>query len=393
MQGTTKLLLTLGILCLLFGQSQIVKAQCGFTIYPSNAVNVICAGDNNGSISILADTSGGAAVLYSYMLPAGTPAQMEATTVGGVKVFTDTFSNLTAGTYDIVVADETFCSDTVQVTVGEPTAPFEIVFDSIRHSECGNNGYLAASTIGGWSTPTSFTWVGIDIMGDTIDGYPRTFGYQNTALPPGTYTACATDSRGCMDCITQILTGGSIFEVSLATQNGSLPLDLGDSIELVATPNSGTNVVYEWFPLKDLQSISTLQDSVRVSPCEDRTYIVKAVDVDRQCAAIDEMEITLAGRFEPWLPNIFNPSSPNSNNNAFQAFGLGIEEVDLEIFDRKGAIIYESTEGDSTNIEMWDGTLGNSGEIAVAGKYLYIARIKSVCGEVVSKNGGITLLR
>ncbi|MEZ5024750.1 MAG: hypothetical protein R2728_16110 [Chitinophagales bacterium] len=392
MHETKNLLFALGMFCLLVCLPQAVNAQCpGFSIINASATDVVCKGDNNGRITVLVNNTG-ATILTSYIQPGPPPSgQMQATSIGGNQVFVDTFYNLAAGVYDVIVGDETLCTDTIKVTVSEPSSPFTVLFDSTRDASCGNNGYLAASTTGGWSNPTVFVWDGYDPMGQQINGFPKQLGFQLTTLTAGTYTVTATDSRGCKDDSTITLVGGSIFEVDITSFNNTLPMPLGDSIDLVATPNSAGNITYSWFPLRDLESISLLGDTVRVKPCVERSYIVLAIDQDRQCSDVDSIRITLDGSFAPWLPNIFDPTDPSPDRSEFKAFGKGIVEVDLEIFDRKGAIVYETP--DSVALGSWNGKFGNTGSDLVAGKYLFISRIKSICGEIISKSGGITLLR
>lgn len=392
MHETKNLLIALGILCLMFCHMQTISAQCpGFSIKNVNVTDVVCKGANDGKISIVVDSTG-ATTLAAFIQPGPPPSgTMQPTVIGGARVFVDTIYNLGIGTYDVIVGDETFCTDTVRVTIADPPSPFTVILDSVKNATCGNNGYLAASTTGGWSNPTLFNWDGY-FMGQQIDGFPKQLGFQITTLTEGTYTVTATDSRGCTDDTTITISGGAPLEVDITTFNNTLPMPLGDSIDLAVSSNApGNNITYSWFPLRDFQLISSLGDTVRVSPCEERTYMVFAIDQDRQCSDVDSIRITLDGTFAPWLPNIFDPSDLSPDRNEFKAFGKGIVEVDMEIFDRKGASVYQTP--DSVAIGTWNGKFGNTGSDLVAGKYLYISRIKSICGEIIRKSGGITLLR
>ncbi len=392
MQRTIKILFSIVIFCLCFGQFVFAQNCPNFNIVGSPTTSsVTCSGDSDGSVSVLINYAPGS-TLGSYIAGVTAPAPMQDTTVGGGTLATATYNNLPAGTYDLIVEDITLCSDTFSFTIEAPTLPFSVMIDSSSDANCGNNGYIHVVTDGGWSSPAVFTWDGVDVNNNQIAGFPRNLGSSLSAIGEGTYTVTATDSRGCTASDQVTISGSTPFSIDISILDGSLPLELGDSIDLLVTPNAPSPTIqYTWFPTTKLTPLSASGDSVRVQPCTETSYLVYAVDPVRQCDDLDSILITLQGEFNPWLPNVFNPDSFNPANNKFQAFGVGIESVEMEIFDRKGALVYENPEG--VIIGEWDGTIGDTGTKAVAGKYLYVLRIRSICGEIVTRSGGISLLR
>lgn len=377
--------------CLLFSLE--AGAQCladtSFALSTPQIVNDTCKGDANGAVTIrinpLSATSTGYSIFFNGSGPfAPTPS------VSVPGTWESQFSGLAANTYQAIVVDNNFCADTIEVQIREPDEPFTVVIDSVRDALCGSNGYIAATTTGGWSNPSVFTWTAFDDDMNVLPGYPRTLGYQLQGLTGGLYNVSATDLRGCRATASVNLVAGLPFEVSIDPPTDQT-VSLGDSIDISASVNSGTNITYQWFPTTYLQPLSAANDSVRSKPCSDVTYIVLAIDASRNCSDADSITVSLTGEFDPYIPNIFNPYSPDPRNNVFQAFGPGITDVEMQIFERKGGLIFENPA--DTRIGTWDGRIGDSGPEAVAGKYLYFLRITSICGETVSRSGGVTLLR
>lgn len=378
---------------LIFSETAIHAQNCNFTLLPPRKMDVVCKGETNGEASIIVNGFG-SSNFSAFIEPNMPSGNMDPFNVGSATVFVDTFSNLAAGTYSIVVRDnDANCFDTTKVTIEEPVEAFDVVFDSIRNADCGNNGYLNVKVSGGYSKPTIFTWDAVDANGFQQPNYPRTLNFQNTPIPEGTYTVFATDAGGCKDSAITTITGGTVLMVDVDLIGGSLPLELGDSVQLGASTNAppGANITYSWFPLTDLNPITPNQDQVSVGPCQNTTYILVAIDQDRQCSDDVSIDVELQGLFNPWMPNAFNPDAPDPRDSEFKVFGIGIESVEMQIFDRKGALVYETP--DSVSIGSWNGEIAGSGTIAAPGKYIHITKIRSVCGDLITESGGVSLIR
>ena len=89
------------------------------------------------------------------------------------------------------------------------------------------------------------------------------------------------------------------------------------------------------------------------------------------------------------VPNVFSPNG-DDNNDRFELFPTpSIDEIiSFRVFDRWGALIFETT-----NInESWDGTYDGTPE--PSGVYIYMIEFPcEVDGSIVVKSGDITLLR
>ncbi|HYG51213.1 MAG TPA: gliding motility-associated C-terminal domain-containing protein [Flavobacteriales bacterium] len=138
-------------------------------------VDLLCAGDCNGTISAVA---GGGVSPYSYAwntLPAQT---------------TSTASALCAGTYTCTVTDDNGCVITDSATVYQPAA----LSLAESFTPCSNNMSNATATVipSGGTAPYTYSWNTVPVQTTSTA----------TGLGPGTYIATVTDSNGCSDTLS-----------------------------------------------------------------------------------------------------------------------------------------------------------------------------------------------
>lgn len=130
-----------------------------------------CFGENNGSISLSA--TGGTAP-YQFALN------------GPPFVLNQTFNNLFAGTYDVLVRDANGCIDnTLQAVVQQPNQPVDLQVTSVTNANC-NSPVGAIQVTGSGGTP-AYSWL--------LNGSPDTPPF--TSLLPGNYLIELTDVNGC----------------------------------------------------------------------------------------------------------------------------------------------------------------------------------------------------
>jgi hypothetical protein len=125
---------------------------------------------------------------------------------------TATVSDLSAGTYTVMVVDAVFCQIVAEVTITEPVA-LEVSVVQVVPADCGgNNG--AATVEGSGGTPDySYAWPN------------GASGATATGLAPGTYTVSVTDANGC-EATADIEIGLNDTEPpAVVTQNLTVELD------------------------------------------------------------------------------------------------------------------------------------------------------------------------
>ncbi len=91
-----------------------------------------------------------------------------------------------------------------------------------------------------------------------------------------------------------------------------------------------------------------------------------------------------------YIPNAFTPNS-DGVNDGFRAVGVGIAQFKLEVFDRWGALIFET---DDIN-NAWDGSVKGKGDAESSKQEVYVwkAQVTDVLKEKHSMIGHVTLLK
>jgi gliding motility-associated-like protein len=148
------------------------------------STNILCAGTCTGTANS-APTGGNVPTGYTY-----------AWSSPGPPAFSSTSQNLTglcAGTYNIIVKDDSLCQGTSSVTITSPppitTTPLST--NVTCFGAC--NGTATVSPVAGGTGAYTFNWTG---------SAPGPYTGQGTAsltnLCPGTYTVTITDANGCV---------------------------------------------------------------------------------------------------------------------------------------------------------------------------------------------------
>ena len=228
----------------------VIKVVSDFTI---SAVprNVLCNGDNSGSILVAA--SGGSAP-YSYVWNTGAT---------GPEIL-----NLVAGTYSVTVTDANGCSVSQSITITQP--PLLVLTAVKTNVTCAgaNDGTATATAVGG-TAPYSFAWSN----GQT--------GASLSNLVPGNYTVTVTDANFCT----------KTAAVSI-TQPNQLSVNINATNILCAGVNNGTATAtvsggtapfsYTWSNGATTQTISGLAAG---------TYTVTVTD-QNECSGTAMVTIT-----------------------------------------------------------------------------------------------------
>ena len=156
----------------------------------------------------------------------------------------------------------------------------------------------------------------------------------------------------------------------------------GDSIQIQA---NGA-VTYQWSPVSGL-SCSDCENPL-ASPNQTTSYTVTGTNAIG-CTNSQSILITvLEDCKEVFIPTIFSPNADGFEvNEELCLFGNCINSFQLEIFNRWGEKVFEST--DLSN--CWDGF--HEGNKAEAGVYVYKLVITKTNGERILDSGNITLVR
>ena len=156
--------------------------------------------------------------------------------------YSNTISNISAGTYTVTVTDNHNCVVSKTITITEPSAI--VLTPSVTNSSCGNSDGSASVSVTGGAGSYSYSWS----TGGTLNSI--------TGLLSGTYGVTVTDNASCTATSTLIVnddgapsvTIGSIVHVNcFNNSNGSA----------IATATGGTTpYIYSWSNGNSTNSIS-----------------------------------------------------------------------------------------------------------------------------------------
>jgi gliding motility-associated-like protein len=198
------------------------------TITLNSQTNILCNGGNNGSITI---TSAGGTPSYEYSVNGAAFAPGNAN---------QTFSNLTAGTYSIIVRDAKGCTQTLPtVTLTQPPV-LAISLASSQNISCnaGNDGNIVASVTGG-VLPYQFSING----GAFSTGSPSQV-FSN--LVAGTYNIVVKDANNCTATLPAVtLTEPPLLAISLVSKTDILNC-FGDATGSITVNTAGGTSGYEY---------------------------------------------------------------------------------------------------------------------------------------------------
>ena len=151
---------------------------------------------------------------------------------------TPTISGLSDGSYTVTVTDSLGCTAVENIVVGvDSDADASLTFANVSCNGA-NDGSISASLTGSsLSPPLNYVWTPA-VAGNTPTA---------TGLAPGTYLVEITDSQGCSDTVSQIITEPPLLTASVTTINVGC---YGESTGSVSVTASGGTAPYTylWMP-------------------------------------------------------------------------------------------------------------------------------------------------
>jgi gliding motility-associated-like protein len=185
----------------------------------SSVTPISCFGGSNGIINI---TPTGGTAPYSYL---STPGNQTAVPI----------TNLSIGTYTVVVTDAKNCKLTSAYTITQSTQI--LTSFSIATVSCfgKNDGAITSSTTGG-VPPYTYSWSPGGAASPNVSG-----------LPAGTYTITVTDKLGCFMSSSTLITEPPVLATSITGTNETCN-HLNDGTATVIVSGGTPNYTYTWNP-------------------------------------------------------------------------------------------------------------------------------------------------
>lgn len=323
--------------------------------------SIACGGDANG---VLADISTGGNGNYQYNWSNG--------------ITRDLIDNLPTGDYALTVTDDKGCQDMAMVQLVEPTpVEAEVTSQDVTCPAGENSGAINIGRIEGGTAPYRFS------IDDNF--YSSNSDFNNLAAD--SYQVYVQDANGCKKVYPQLINNPP--EVSV-TIGDDLDIKLGEDLDLEAISNR--SVIFEWASTGD--TLNCLDcPTINTQPTSDAQYSVKVTDISTGCIAEDAITVRVLKNRQVFFPNVFSPNGDGRNDELMMMGGGNVESIlKFQIFDRKGALIFDTTNFLLGDFEAaWDGLY--NGQKAPAGVYLYYAEIRFIDGAIIPFQGDFALIR
>ena len=194
-----------------------------------------------------------------------------------------------------------------------------------------------------------------------------------------TYAVWAKDTNDCVNTISQLVTVSPLPDVLINQGEANLIITSGASVNLAA---SGA-VHYQWTS----GNVScTACAMITESPTTNTQYCISGINSNNcsNTSCIDIIVQELCGQV--FIPDAFSPNG-DGVNDLFKVYGKCIDKLALQIFDRWGNQIFET----SDPLSGWNGTF--QGHEMNTGTYLYQANYTLNNGVSDKMHGNFFLIR
>ncbi len=312
-------------------------------------------------------------------MPEGTAAFINASTVGdqsalsyqwnfGDGVGTSTTANpvyhyTAAGTYNIALSVVSAYGCTHDTTksfsafFNTPVAAFTASPDTL--CEGTDNFFADESTVVN-GTISAWAWqFGDGSTDDVADPVKR---YQE----PGDYAVqlVVTSNAGCVS--EPFTSPVKIYLQPVVDAGPSFVVTQGTVVQFKPVVNDETGLSFRWTPAADLSNPDILRPQLTV--VDDATYTLTATGLGG-CTASDELTVKV---FKPVkVPNAFSPNGDHINDTWILTNLADYPGCTIEIFNRYGQRVYQSTGYDTP----WDGTM--NGHPLPLATYYYVIKLKN----------------
>jgi len=285
--------------------TSVTVAEPNAIVTTTIATDVLCNNGTNGDVNL--SVNGGTSP-YTY-------AWSNSAT-------TQNISNLAAGTYSVVITDNSGCTQTTSVTVIQPNAIVATTTATDVLCNSGTNGDVNLSVNGG-TAPYTYAW----------SNSATTQNISNLAA--GTYSVIVTDDNGCTQTTTVTVGEPSSITSTLDSIDASCGTCSNGSADL--TVNGGTSpYTYAW------SNSSTSEDLVNVMP---GTYTVVITD-NNGCQHTDTITVNFSTNLQDAnaaTENISVYPNPSNGENIFIRLPeaqTSTEPVLLTVYDVTGNEVY-----------------------------------------------------
>lgn len=324
--------------------------------------NILCYGDNNGTITAITPTS----ITDEYQFNWSN------------NVILPDLTGLSPGTYQVSITNDNDCVYETEIMIEEPDSLTVLVdYEDVSCFD-EEDGAIGISAVMGGVPPYSFS-LNEDSL-STILNFPNLSG--------GFYTLLTQDANNCTT--TSEIEIYEPPEIFLSAGEDKV-IELGDSVKIDGVLFPLFNQVFSWTSLEYLDCEGCLRPFGR--PNNTAEYLISTVDSITGCMYVDTMQIIVEKPRNVYIPNAFSPNGDGTNDSFFANGDGSVQLINhFKIFDRWGELVYEANNIDINDPkDGWDGTM--RGQPMNPGVFIYIAEIQFVDGVVKMYQGDVSIIK
>ncbi len=279
--------------------------------------------------------------------------------------------------YTVVVSNGV-CVGTNTLSLQVKTAPSANNFITLNNDTICVGGCVTFSATTKGSQPLTYEWYYESGVGTSSVGVHPEACYGSA----GSFSVMLITSNACG--IDTIVKSNyiNVFDYPNLTAYGDTSINIGETAQVFATGG----LVYYWSPDVNGSIACVTCSATAVSPTVTTDYIVVSYN-SSYCKVQDTVTVIVdvnCGDF--FIPNAFSPND-DGLNDVINVHGRCIETFNLQIFDRWGEKVFET----SSITDGWDGTY--RGQKMNTGVFIYKADGVSIDGQSFNMKGNITLIR
>ena len=322
--------------------SALIVEPAPLVITLDSLTNTTCSNSNDGAIAVSVTGGTGA---YTYNWTASDSSNFNV----------EDLTNISAGTYTLVVTDSVGCTDTLSVTINSTvTVVANAIGDTVLCTGTGSSATLTAVGASGLTVQ----W--LDSAGAVLGTDTTLVVSPNSGI---TEYYLLVSSGICTDLDTvRVEVSGS----PAADAGNSVTIFQGGQVTLGGAPTGPAGASFLWSPSSSLVSNPSVENPL-AEPDSTTTYTV-TVTSPEGCIGVDTVTINVV------LPvNVVDGFTPN-DDGVNDVWEIEIVEfypdADVFIFNRWGQLLFSSP----GYVEKWDGTY--NGERLPVGTYYYVIDLK-----------------
>lgn len=330
----------------------------------SNITNALdCDDPNSGAINLLI-TGGTAPFTVNWSNGANT----------------EDLDNIPPGDYVVTVVDDNGCDATATYSVVRPS-PIVVDVETETNVNCNSftvNQSFTAQVSGG-VPPYTLNWSSGTVTGANNETMTTT---QN-----GLVILEAVDQLGCISSFTFDVDIPELsnpdFEISSTAFDTYGIYSQLDPIQFTNTTTGDfTNVSWNFGD----GNFSNEENPLHTYASPGTYTVIQTVTFPGDCVYERVITLLIEKGYKLVMPTAFTPND-DGLNDFFRPVFVGLDNMELNIYDTWGSLIYSETGDD---IQGWDGKI--KGELVENGNYYYTFTAKTFFGSIVRENGPLTLI-